>query len=356
MKVPFTLFTFSASCCFFPAALALLIFFFSSCKHDPLDIDVSSISVPQVKILHYEKEFFALDTTKMTQSLDLLHKHFGNFSDGFVNHVVCSRAHDSLDCDYAIRDFILNAGYRDVLKECNSIFSNDFSGLENEITDAYKHFNYYFPKHQLPKGVYTTMTGFNYGILQIDNYYGIGLEYYLGVNHYFYSSESLKEKWPAYRRRVSSKEYMAANFVRGWMMNEFPYDPPKNDLINKMVYEGKLLYLEKALLRDEPDSIITGYPQSKLDWAIANEAKMWATLIEQKKVYSDNEDDLNHFTEDGPFSPGFPKESPGKAGTWIGLKIVESFMEKNPTVSLEELMNFKDGAALLNRSKYKPKF
>lgn len=55
---------------------------------------------------------------------------------------------------------------------------------------------------------------------------------------------------------------------------------------------------------------------------------MWATLIEKKKVFSENFDDLNHYTEDGPFTPGFPKESPGKAGVYIGLKIVESFMEK----------------------------
>ncbi|HET6991888.1 MAG TPA: hypothetical protein VFJ43_11220 [Bacteroidia bacterium] len=341
---------------FFSAALILITILFSSCSHDPLDVDVSAISVPQVKILRYEKEFFALDTNKMTASLQLLHDHFGTFSDGFVNHVVCSREPDSLGCDYAIRDFLIDGAYRDVLKECNTIFPGDFSSLENDITDAYRHFRYYFPKRPLPKGIYTTMTGFNYGILQIDNYYGIGLEYYLGTNHFYYYSESLREKWPAYRRRVSSKEYIAANFVKAWMMNEFPYDPPKNDVINRMVYEGKLLYLQKALLRNTPDSIILGYPQSKLDWAQENEAKMWATLIEQKKVYSDNEDDLNHLIEDGPFTPGFPKESPGKAGTYIGLKIVEAFMEKNPQTTLGELMNIKDGAALLNRSKYKPKF
>jgi hypothetical protein len=349
------LFTASANRIVGAASLAIIICF-SSCAHNPLDVDVSSISVPQVKIKRFEKEFFAIDTTKMTSSLETLHNHFGTFSDGFVNHVVCFNAPDSLGCDYAIRDFLLNGAYRDVLKECNTVFPGDFSTLENQISDAYKHFKYYFPKRELPKGIYTDMTGFNYGILQIDNYYGIGLEFYLGENHFYYYSESLREKWPAYRRRVSSKDYMAANFVKAWMMNEFPYDPPKNDVVNKIVYEGKLMYLEKALLRNTPDSIITGYPQSKLDWANENEAKMWATLIEQKKVYSENEDDLNHYTEDGPFTPGFPKESPGKAGTYIGLKIVEAYMEKNPKTTLEELMNIKDGAALLNKSKYKPKF
>jgi len=345
--------------CFFRFRLGIFFtgfLFIYSCSNDPLDVDISAVNVAPVKILNYEKELFALDTNKLAPALALLHTHFGNFSDGFINHVVCSREPDSIGCDYAIRDFIFNAAYRDVLKECNLIFAGNLNFLEDELTDAFKHFRFYFPKRPLPKGVYTTMTGFNYGILHIDNYYGIGLEYFLGENNYYYFSESLREKWPEYRRRVSTKDYMAANFVRAWMMNEFPYDPPKNDLINKMIYEGKLMYLQKAFLRNAPDSIITGFAQSKLDWAKENEAKMWATLIEKKKVFSENFDDLNHYTEDGPFTPGFPKESPGKAGVYIGLKIVESFMKKNTAVTLEDLMNIKDGAALLNKSKYKPKF
>ena len=184
--------------------------------------------------------------------------------------------------------------------------------------------------------------------------YGISLDYYLGENNIFY--DALQDKWPAYRRRVSTKDYMTANFVKAWMMNEFPYNPEVNSLINKMVYEGKILYLQKALLRNTPDSIITGYSQIKLDWCVENEAKMWATLIEQKKLYSENEEDINHFTEDGAFTPGFPRESPGKAGNWIGLRIVEAFMAKNPSLTIEQLMQIKDGQSILIRSRYKPKF
>lgn len=329
---------------------------FSSCKNDPLDVDVSSISVPQVKIMRFDKAFFTLDTTQMAKSLDHLHVEYGDFADGYINNIICRTAPDSIGCDYAIRDFVYNRalGMKDVYLECNKVFPGNLTGLENELTDAYRHFRYYFSGRKLPSAINATITGFNYNIFNVQGDYGISLEFYLGKDNSYY--DALPDLWPNYRRRVSSKEYMAANFVKAWMMNEFPYDPPKNDVINKMVYEGKLLYLQKALLRNTPDSIITGYPQAKLDWAIENEARMWATMIEQKKVYSDNGDDLNHFTEDGSFTPGLPKNSPGKAGNWIGLRIVEAFMVKNPTTTLAQLMEIKDGAAILNRSKYKPKF
>jgi hypothetical protein len=335
------------------AVFVLLIF--GSCNSDHLDVDVSAISVPQVSIKRFDKAFFTLDTTQMAKSLEHLHVEYGDFADGYINNLVCRNAPDSIDCDYAIRDFVYNPVLENqsIFAECCKVFPNGLSGLETELTDAYKHFAYYFPKRKLPQSINASMTRFNYNIFNVEGAYGISLEFYLGKDNIYY--DALPDQWPAYRRRISSKEYMASSFVKAWMMNEFPYDPPKHDVINKMIYEGKLLYLQKALLRNTPDSIITGYPQAKLDWALENEGRMWATMIEQKKVYSDNDEDINHFTEDGSFTPGLPKESPGKAANWIGLRIVESFMEKNPQTSLEELMNIKDGAALLSRSKYKPK-
>jgi hypothetical protein len=335
-------------------ALPFLLF---ACSHNPLDVDVSAISVPQVKIQRYDKAFFSLDTSQMDKSIERLHVQFGNFSDGFINNIICPSARSNEECNHTILRFLYDPsfGTREEYEECNKVFASGFSDLEIQLTDAFRHFRYYFPKRPLPKSVNVVMSGFNYSVFNVEGDYGIGIEFYLGKGDYIYDALP-PDKFPGYRRSRMSKEYIAPNFVYCWLVNEFPYDPPKPDLVNRMVYEGKLLYLQQALLRNVPDSIITGYPQSKLDWAQENEAKMWATMIEQKKVYSEDEEDLNHFTEDGAFTAGLPKESPGKAGDWIGLRIVQAYMEKYPKTSLEELMKMKDGAAILNKSKYKPKF
>src|ERR1041385_311476 len=188
---------------------------FVSCHSNPLDVDVSSISVPQVKIVHYEKEFFGIDTTQMTNSLKKLHDKFGDFSDGFISNIICRQERDSLGCDYAIRDFLLDKDMRDVKEECDKIIPADYyPQLENEISDAYKHFQYYFPGRKLPKAVYTDMSGFQNNIVNVNGYYGISLEFYLGENNIFY--DALKDLWPAYRRRVSTKEYITSNFVKAW--------------------------------------------------------------------------------------------------------------------------------------------
>jgi hypothetical protein len=335
--------------------LLILTFCFQGCGDpDPLEVDVSSITVPQARIERFDKAFFSLDTNNIPAALDKLRLQYGSFTDGYVNHIVCYNAPDSLQCDLAIRDFLIVYSTRGVWEEALRILGDDFTNEEDQITGAYRHFKFYFPEKELPKGVYFDITNFDYGIIQVERRYGIALEFYLGKTNTFY--DALPEKWPAYRRRVSSREYMVRDFVHAWMLNEFPYDPPKNDLINRMIYEGKQLYLQKALLRNTPDSIITGYTGAQLAWCYENEAKMWASLIEKQKVYSEDQEDIQHFTEDAPFTPDFPRESPGKAGNWLGLRIVESYMAKNPGITLEELMKINDGAAILNRSKYKPKF
>lgn len=336
---------------FLPAFLTLAILF-SSCESDRLNVDVSSISVPRIKIGRYEKSFFAMDTADIAGGLKRLQEQYGGFSTGFVNNVVCRSGDDSLVRDMDIRGFLTDYSTRSVYDDCNKTFGDDFSWLEDEITNACKYFRYHFPNRPLPKAVVTDMTGFNYNILQIDGTYGIGLEHYLGESSIFYS----QLQWPKYISRNCRKEYMTANFVRGWMMNEFAYEPPKNDLINRMVYEGKILYLQKALLRGTADSVITGYSQAQLEWCVANEGKMWAKLIELNKVYSEDDEDLQHFTQDAPFTPDFPRESPGKAGNWLGLRIVEAYMALYPQTSLEELMKMKDGQAILLKSKYKPEY
>lgn len=331
-----------------PAAIAI---WFVSCESDPLDVDVSAITVPQAKIGRYDKALFAVDTNNIPGGLVSLEKQFGGFSTGFINNVVCRSGPDSLSRDLDIRIFLTDYSTRSVYDDCNKIYGSDFSWLETEITETYKYFRYHFPNRPLPKAIVTDMTGFNYNILQIDGTYGIGLEHYLGSSNLYY--EQLQ--WPAYIRKNCRKEYIVSNFVKGWMMNEFPYNPPKNDLINKMIYEGKILYLQTAFLRNSPDSIITGFTQKQLDWCGENEGMMWSELIKKNKLYSEDDEDLQHYTQDAPFTPDFPRESPGKAGNWIGLRIVEAYMKAYPKTSMEELMKLNDGQAILMKSKYKPK-
>lgn len=330
----------------------IILFLSASCGSDPLDVDTSTVTVDPVKVQRLDEDFFKLDTAKLVTGITDIRKKYGIITDCFLNNVICYSSPDSANCYYTLGQFLVDHTMMGAWEMANEKYKDGFEFLNTDITTAYTYFQAHFPNRKLPKGVFIVFSGFNYNFISCEGYYAIGMDWFLGKDNIYYQGLN----WPMYQRRKMEPEYMSAGFVRAWMVNEFPFNSEKNDVINRITYEGKILYLQKALLRETPDTIITGYSQTQLDWCEVNEAEVWAKMIEDNTVYSENDEDLNHLTVDAPFTPGFPKESPGRAGVWIGMRIVEAYMDRFPETTLQELMDMNDGQLLLTQSKYKPSF
>ncbi|HPD53498.1 MAG TPA: gliding motility lipoprotein GldB, partial [Bacteroidia bacterium] len=63
---------------------------------------------------------------------------------------------------------------------------------------------------------------------------------------------------------------------------------------------------------------------------------------------------LLKYAGEGPSTGGFPKESPGNIALYIGWRIVESYMERHPDVSIRQLLEEKDLNRVYQESGYKP--
>lgn len=328
----------------------LVLLTFNSCSSDPLDVDISGIEVPAVKILRFDSALAVADTTDVVGLRQRMRKNYGAFSDAFFQNAICYQAADSAMCDAELRRFLSDKDLRELRRECFSAHAN-LDETEQELTQVFRYFRYHFPNRKLPENIYAITSGFSYNFTQTEGAYGIGLDFYLGTNSKWYDAL----QWPMFKRVRYNKAYIPSGFVRSWLLNEFQYSPEKDDVLNRLMYEGKLLYVSRALLRNTPDSVLLGYSQQQLDWCEASEGSIWAAMIEKKLIYSEMQDDLNHMTEDAPFTAGFPRESPGGVGRWIGLRIVEAYMKRNPATTLEQLMQIQDAQVILNKSKYKPK-
>ena len=57
---------------------------------------------------------------------------------------------------------------------------------------------------------------------------------------------------------------------------------------------------------------------------------MWEYLVEHDMLFSTDPMLIKKLTGDAPFTSYFTSESPGRAANWIGFRIVESYMRKNP--------------------------
>jgi len=64
--------------------------------------------------------------------------------------------------------------------------------------------------------------------------------------------------------------------------------------------------------------------------------------------------DIIRYINASPTTSGFPLDSPGRTGVWIGWQIVRKYMKNFPETTLSELMQNSDYQQILNDSKYFP--
>lgn len=336
----------------FKAIVAILcVNFLTDCKHNQLDIDTSKIELEPVIFKRLDKDVFSLTPENSSQKIIEFQKKYATFYTRYVSSIVNNGGKvDSLYSQTLLR-FINNkdihTAYNDVLK---SYSDNDIELIGDEMTEAVKRFKVFFPKRKTPKQFVTFMSGFQYNVVYVDSTLGIGLDMYLGSKSMFYSMMQL----PNFRTRTMNKEHVLSDAVRGWIITEFDNADPVNNLLNHMIFYGKIFYVCDGLLPQVQDSIKMGYTSVQMDYCNKNEKNLWGFFAKDNKLYDNDMKLVSEFTSDGPFTRAISKDCPPRIAMWLGKQIVKSYMEHNDGVTLEDLMNEKDVQKILLKSKYKP--
>ena len=120
------------------------------------------------------------------------------------------------------------------------------------------------------------------------------------------------------------------------------------------MYEGKYWWLADQFLPDTPDSLKTGFTGEQLKWCESNEGVIWNLLLQNDQLYSTDPSIIQMYIGDAPGTQGFPPAAPGNIGQWIGLKIVQAYVERHPDLHPEQLMKT-SARTILDESKYKPR-
>jgi gliding motility-associated lipoprotein GldB len=313
-----------------------------SCKQRK-EIDVSGVHV-EIQSKRLEQDLFL----PPQKNISVLQKKYGPFFDLFCYRLTEMGTPDTALLKDRLNEFTTDADLREVFQSTEKIY-HDFTSFDRQLADAFRHYKYYFPEKQIPQ-LYTFISGFNYSVVAADSALGIGVDMYLGADSKFYPGL----QFPHYKIIRMRNEYLAADAMRGWIQSEWESNPEQSDLLSQMIYSGKISYMLDQLLPKSPDSIKTGYTASQLNWCKSNEKKIWSFLIDQKLLFSSDPNQVAKFISDGPTTNGFPKESPGGIGQWIGWRIIQSYMNNHSEETLNQLMNQNNYRKIFNDSKYKP--
>ena len=320
-----------------------------SCRNKNYRVNINDIEL-DLSITRLENILFGNDPAWVYEGLDSLsNAHPGILT--YLSYLINIGNIDDPGWSEGLMNFITSRQNVEVYRSTAEIYE-DIREIEEEMEVAWKHYRYYFPDAGIPE-IYTCISGFNSSYIIGNEVIGISLDRYLGRDSEYYPMLGIynyQTLWMIREKIVSDCMYAWASST--WI-NEDNEDK-STDVMNAMIHEGRLLYFTKCMLPDEEDTLLFRFTEMQMQFVVNNEQQIWEYLVEHDMLFSTDPLLLKKLTGDAPFTSYFTSESPGRAANWIGYRIVESFMRKNPDVSLSDLMKEDKLPSILERSKYSP--
>ncbi len=318
------------------------------CRRNPFDVDVSHVKV-DLDIVRFDREFCQIRPDSIYVYLPRWQQEYGYFWQVYSQALLGLGKPESYDYLVRLKGFFDYCHQYGIDRDVQKAFPPDDEFLTQKLTDAFRHYRYYFPGRRIPR-IFTVISGFNVSVFTGDGFVGISLDKYLGSDYVLYPNLGFEK----YKRRRMTRGMIPVDVMRAWAVAEFPFNDSVNNVLANMVYEGRLQYFLDAMLPGYPDTLKWGYTELQWKWANAYEKNIWDYLVEKNVLFSQRALDIKTFTGDGPFTTPFHHNSAPRAGTFIGYRIVQAFMKNHPDVTLGQLMEMKDYIRIYNESYYEP--
>ncbi|MCX7696541.1 MAG: hypothetical protein N2Z72_02470 [Bacteroidales bacterium] len=325
--------------------------FFNSCtcdrkkayEREPIVKEKDSLDQITITIYRYEKDLFAIPLDSLKEKLSKLHSiYYPFYSQADLDNPANLAQLKSYLQDYSVKKL-----YEETMKQYPNLDT-----LEKKLKEVFIRIKSQFPDWKIPR-VYTYVSGgdIEYPIKYAENTIIIALDMFLGKDFHIYKLWQI----PEYLRRRMSREYIIPNISReiARAFIESKGFTPHN-FLDKMIFEGKLLYFNDITQPDLPDSIKIGYSAPQMFWAEKNEGNIWSFFIEKKLLYTTDWREINKYFMEAPFTSTFSRYSAPRVGKFIGWRIVRSYMSYNKAVTVEALLKNMNAQDILQKSNYRP--
>jgi hypothetical protein len=317
--------------------------------------DVSGIKT-DVKVYRFDKDFFSLDTSNLQASLQALEEKYPAFLSLYFKFFAPVREiarQKNIPFDAALADYlgIIRPLYNTVEKKIPNT-----DNLEKELEASLRYVKHHYPSFK-PPVVLTSVESLNpenpneiYGTTYYQDTLIISLQMFLGKDYEVYDPS----QYPDYIRRRFEPEYIVPNSIRAIADGIYPDTSQTSTLVEQMIEKGKRWWLMKKFLPTTPDSLITGYSAPQTAWVEKEEGNVWGYINQHENLFSIEQDAVQSYIGEAPFTQTLPREAPGNIGPWIGWRIISSFEEKHSDLTVDQILHT-PAKKIFEGAKYKPK-
>ena len=328
--------------------LFLFITLLWSCSGAPGTIDIRGKEI-SVDLFRLDSVLFATAMDDMPARCLELQEQTGDFFQIYVEQILRMSAVDDPMLSPKLVGFV---GDPDWQKASNAIQVAMGSMVQQraDFNAAFSRLKVVYPEAYIPP-IIVYNSGFNYGVFPTDSTLGIGAEWFVGAE-----SDMIKmldpQTFPNYMKERMNPEMIVPSGMKGWLITHYADDARGQDVLTHLISMGKIMVLMDKLLPETPTYLQLAFKPEQLTWCEEQEFEIWRELVDREMLYSKKQDDIGRLMNDGPFTNGFPRKSPGHIGEWIGKRMVEHYWSANPELSLRQVMETKDPRQVLKY--YKP--
>ncbi|MFT3884131.1 MAG: hypothetical protein QM724_01500 [Flavobacteriales bacterium] len=293
--------------------------------------------------------FKAANDTDTHFALGLYAGH-GAFFRTYVEDILHAAPIDDPRLPIALLRFTRDPDWSSAQRDVDSVLG-DLTGQQQELDEAFSRLHTLFPDSLVPR-IVAFNSGYNFGIYPTDSVLGIGLEWFIGPDKPVVRLLS-PENFPQYVKDRMVPAMLVPSAVKGWLLTHYTRDISGTDVLTNLVETGKVMALLEVLLPGTDPATLFAFSQAQLRWCQENEFTIWRELVSHDVLYSKKEAEIARLMNDGPFTNGFPRESPGHIGEWIGYRMVRSYLDANPATTFAQLFTLNDPRLFLKT--YKPR-
>lgn len=220
--------------------------------------------------------------------------------------------------------------------------------VEKGLTKGFKKLKKEVPDTKVPF-IYSQVSAFNESIVLVDSLLGISLDKYMGEDYPLY-----KRFYYDYQCRSMRPERIVPDCFVFYLLSRYGMVYHEGTcLIDLMLHSGKINYVMQNLLGYDNIGEAMGYSKEENAWCRENEQAIWEYICSNDHLHARDPMVIRYYMKPAPAVEMLGGRAPALIGTWIGARIVASYMKKHKDMKLKDLLDFTDYHRMLDESNYK---
>lgn len=245
-----------------------------------------------------------------------------------------------------LRTYCMNPAVQTLLRDVHDSFPN-LDALTERMNEAFTELRKADPNFKVPK-VYAQISALNQSIVVGDSVLGISLDKYLGADYPLY-----KRYYYDFQRRSLSPERILPDALSFYLMSEYaPSGEEGETALVRIMFIAKIHWIVAQITGESSMMKEVGFDEKRVKWCTEHENEIRSWLVDSRVLESRELNTMYVLLHARENTPALGEDSADQIGVWVGVRALELFLQKNPDLTIADLLFRHDYAEMFRQSGY----